>query len=545
MLSVRKPWPILVLLVAVVTTLTACGPAVTPTAEVIKEQVEVTRIVAGTPEVVVVTPTPEPFKPQGTLIVALSADVNSLEVPYAVEFNAGVTSWSMYDSLLFHTLEGPVAPALAESWELSEDGKTYTFHLRKDVTFHNGEPFTADAVVFSWQTYSQPDVTYASSWTIAESVEKVDDYTVKMTTPDVNPFFLNEMAINWVMIPPKYYAEVGPAGFAEHPVGTGPFMLEEWVKGDHVTVKANPNYWREGYPLVERVIFKPIPESATRLAAIRTGEADIATRLSSEEALSLMGEPGVQIIKTPLDRVQYIGFNNMSTGQGTPIMDRNVRLAINYAIDREAIVASLFDNAAVALSNLFSTNNPGYNPDEVFSYDPEKARQLLAEAGYPNGFETGLACPDGAYLNVNETCEAVVGYLAEIGITTDLQLREANKHWDMEVAKELEPLFFDSWGSSNGEAIQRLRGMLDEGEAYANWYDPELVALIRQTYTTVDPGERAKVYSEIQHKMFEDPPFLYLLQEVSFAAVNTRVSGLVVYPYEFYPVWNISIGAGD
>ncbi len=539
MLIYRRIWPALALLVGAAMLLTSCKPAVTPTPETV--QVEVTRIVAGTPETVVITATPEPFKPTGTLTVALSADVNSLQPPYAVENNAGITSWSMYDSLAFHALDGSVQPALAESWEIADDGVSYTFHLRQDVTFHNGEAFTADDVIFSWETYTQPEVTYASSWTIAESIEKVDDYTIVMMTPDLNPFFLNEVAINWSIIPKDYYEEVGPEGFAEHPVGTGAFMFEEWVKGDHITVVANPNYWREGYPLLERIIFRPIPESSTRLAAVRTGEADIATRLSFEEARSLMGDPGVLIVRTPLDRVQYIGFNNMSTGIGTPIMEKDVRLAINYAVDKDAIVESIFGGAAISLGGMFSTNNPGYDADEYFAYDPDKARELLTKAGYPNGFNTGLGCPDGAYLNVNEMCEAVVGYLAEVGIDVELTLREANQHWDMEVAKELEPMFMDSWGSSNGEAIQRLTGSLDEGEAYANWFDPKLVELIREAKRTIDPAERKAVYDEIQQNLFEDPPFLYLLQEVSYAALTTRVNGFAMYPYEAYLFWPMSV----
>lgn len=511
-----------------------------PTAEPVL--VEVTRIVAGTPETIVITPTPEPFKPVGTLTVGLSADVNSLEPPFAVENNAGVTSWSMYDSLTFHALDGSVQPALAESWEIGEDNLTYIFHLRQGVTFHNGEEFTADDVIFSWETYSKPEVTYASSWTVAASITKLDDYTIEVKTAAPDPFFLNSVAINWSIIPKDYYEEVGPEGFAEAPVGTGAFMFEEWVRGDHITVVANPNYWRKGYPKVERVIFKPIPESAVRLAAVQTGEADIVARLSADEAQRLMGEPGVLIVKTPLDRVQYIGFNNMTSAEDSPIRNPLVRQAINHAIDRDAIVSAIFKGAAEPLSGMFSTNNPGYSDTQVFDYNPDKAKELLAEAGYANGFTVELGCPDGAYLNNNETCEAVVGYLKEVGITVNLTFREANNHWDLEVKKELGEMFMDSWGSSNGEAIQRLTGTLDEGEAYANWFDPELVKMLDQVSTTMDPAERAQVYEKIYDSMFNDPPFLYLVQEVSFAALSTRVSDdFAVYPYEYYKFWDLSV----
>ena len=185
----------------------ACAqPAPTPQVIHETEIVRETQVIEQTVEVPVeVTATPEPFKPEGTLVVALSADVNSLEPPYAVENNAGTVSWTMFDGLLFKALDGSIEPALAESWDVSDDGLTYTFHLRHGVTFHNGDPFTAKDVVFSWETYSQPDVTYASSWTIANSVEAADDYTVVAKTNKIQPFFLNEVSINWSIIPADYY----------------------------------------------------------------------------------------------------------------------------------------------------------------------------------------------------------------------------------------------------------------------------------------------------------------------------------------------------
>lgn len=532
----RTAWVIFSVTLTLALVLSACGQAATEAPEVTEAPPapEVT-------EAPVETAAPTPMVPTGTLTFGLSADINSLEPPYAVEFNAANSSWAMYDSLLNHTIDGNIEPALAESWAISDDGQTYTFHLRHGVTFHNGDPFTAKDVVFSWEVYSKPEVTYASSWQMADAVEVVDDYTVTAHTPVVNPFFLNTVAIDWVIIPKDHYTEVGAQGFAEHPVATGPFMFDEWVRGDHFTVVAFPGYWREGYPLVERIIFRPIPESATRLAAVQTGEVDVTTRLSAEEAQSLEGVEGVKIVETPLDRVQYVGFNNMSTGIGTPIMDPNVRLAVNYAVNRDEIVKAIFGGHAVALSGMFSTNNAGYDPQDVFAFDPDRARELLTKAGYADGFEIGLACPTGAYLNVDQTCEAIVGYLAEVGITVNLEMRESNQHWDMEVAKQLEPMFFDSWGSSNGEAIQRLQGSLAKGEAYANWFDEALNGMIQQAATTVDPEERAEVYSQIQQNMFENPPFLYLLQEVSFSAINKRVTGFAVYPYERVTLWNLGL----
>jgi peptide/nickel transport system substrate-binding protein len=412
-----------------------CGPVPTPqtvvqTVEVVKtveveKQVEVVKTVEveKTVEVVKeveVTAVPAPAGPRGTLVRALTTFPNSLDLPQCAERNASTTAWMMYDTLVWVDDDGNIVPALAESWDISADGSEYTFKLRKDVTFHNDEPFNADAVVFSWERAKEGGFEYSNLWQLATSVEKIDDYTVKITTDGPDALFLSTVADNWAIIPPKYFQEVGQEGFNEHPIGTGPFVFVEWAKGDHITMKANPNYWQEGVPKIETLIFRPIPESATRVAAIQTGEVDIVTRLSSEEAKSLLGVPNVTVIKYPVERVYYVAFNNLTTGQGQPTEDPNVRLAMNYAVDVQAIVDSLFDGFAQPAIGFVTTGELGYDNAATFGYDPEKAKQLLAEAGYPDGFEMGMACPAGAYTHFEEVCEAIGGYLGEVGIEVDL-----------------------------------------------------------------------------------------------------------------------------
>jgi len=257
--------------------LAACAA---PEPEVIVETVEVIVEVEGetiveTVEVVVEVDAPE--VPTGTLVRAISTFPNSLDHPQAAERQASTTAWQMYDSLVWTGVGGTIVPQLAESWEASADGLEYTFYLREDVVFHNGEPFNADAVIFNWDRVVTSDFEYAYHWQEATAVEAVDEYTVKVTIEAPNVLFLSTVADNWAMIPPGYFAEVGQEGFNEHPMGTGPYKFVEWKKGDHITMEANLDYWR-GAPKMETVIFRPIPESATRVAAIQTGEVDIVTR---------------------------------------------------------------------------------------------------------------------------------------------------------------------------------------------------------------------------------------------------------------------------
>ena len=484
-----------------------------------------------------VTAVPAREGPEGTLTIALSNLPNSLDRPQAADRQAANASTQMWDSLVWVNEEGEVEPALAESYEISEDGTEYTFHLRDDVVFHNGEPFNADSVLLTWERAANADYEYSYVFTKAESVEKIDDYTVKITTPEPDALFLRLMADYWAMIPPQYYEEVGEEGFVEHPMGTGPFMFVEWVKGDHITMEANPNYWREGLPKVKTLIFRPIPESTTRAVAIQTGDVDVVGRLSSKQAQSLLGAPDVKVIRYPTTRIYYIAFNNLTTGVDGPMEDPRVRQAMNYAVDVEAIIDGLFDGFAEPATGFVAFGEMGYGVVEPIAYDPDKARELLAEAGYPDGFEMDFACPTMSFLD--QVCEAVQGYLLDVGIETSLEFIELDQFWDLEAEKQLPPLFGDGWSSSLGEAYSRLYGALGGWDApYSSWSDPVIDEFLANIEQAIDFEERKKLYEDLQVYMQEDPPFIYLYQPMTFEAINTRVQNYNPRPAEDYHLMN-------
>jgi peptide/nickel transport system substrate-binding protein len=306
-------------------------------------------------------------------------------------------------------------------------------------------------------------------------------------------------------------------------------------------MEANEEYWG-GMPKIKTVIYRPIPESSTRVAAIQTGEVDIVTRLSSEEAQSLLGVENVQVIKYPVERVYYIAFNNLTSGVGQPTEDPLVRQAMNYAVDVDTIIDALFDGFAEPASGYVVAGELGYGNVEPFGYDPDKARELLAEAGYPDGFSMDMACPAGAYTHFEEVCEAIVGYLGEVGIEVNLEIMESGQYWDMEAAKELPPLFGDSWSATGGEAFRRLLGALGGMDSsYSAWSDPEIDRLLEKIQATADQDERAAVYEELQVYMQENPPFIYLYQPVAFEAINSRVQGYNPLPFEGYDLVDVYV----
>lgn len=511
--------------------------------DTVTEQVEVTRVVEGevVTEQVEVTRVVEVEAPQtaeGELIVALSTLPNSLYTPNAAERNASNVAQQIFEGLTWLDEDNNVVGLLAESWDISDDGTEYTFYLREGVKFHNGAEFTAEDVVTSWEAGKDPANAYAYIHESAESVEVIDTYTVKITTAEPDPLFLIIPARDWAMIPTDYYNEVGLEGIESNPIGTGPFKFVEWVSGDRVILDAFEDYWDEGLPKVARVTFRPIPESSTRLAAIQTGEIHIANRLSSEEAQSLLGVPNVQVVRYPVDRVFYIAFNNLTSGVGQPTEDVLVRQAMNYAVDRQAIIDALFDGFADLSTGYITPGNLGYDDTiEPYPYDPEMARTLLAEAGYPDGFEIGFACPIGAYTAFEDVCQAVAGYLEDVGITMEggeIQFMESGQYWDLEAAKELPPLFGDSWSTADGEALNRLIGAVTADASYSAWSEPTIEDYIDQISVTVDPVARAALYSELQRYMYDNPPFIYLYEPNTFEAINSAVQGYMPRAAENY-----------
>jgi peptide/nickel transport system substrate-binding protein len=522
--------------------LAGCQPREIVVTEIVEKEVivtqEVEKEVIVTREVEILTTVeveapPPPEGPEGTLRVALSTFPNSLFIPLTAERNADNVSTQLYDSLVYLDRFGEIQPALAESWEISEDGTEYIFHLREGVTFHNGEAFTADDVIKTWEVGSE-----VGEWTDKYNLvvaEKVDDYTVVLTTEAPNPELMVTLHDFWAIIPDQYYDEVGLDGFQEFPIGTGPFMFVEWVKGDHITYQANPDYWWEGYPLVETLIFRPIPESSTRVAAIQADEVDIVGRLGTEEAQSLLGAEGVVVMKYPATRIYYIAFNNLTTGLDQPTMDPKVRQAMNYAVDVDAIIDALFDGFAQPSAGYVASGELGFGVVEPFGYDPEMAQTLLEEAGYPNGFAMDMACPAGAYIHFEEVCEAVAGYLGEVGIDVSLEIMESGQFWELEANKELPPMFGDSWSTLSGEALRRLTGALGGFDAaYSSWSDPVLDEFLADISTNVDRAERKALYEELQVYMQENPPFIYLYEPVVFEATRTRVMDYHPRPAEDY-----------
>jgi peptide/nickel transport system substrate-binding protein len=326
-------------------------------------------------------------------------------------------------------------------------------------------------------------------------------------------------------------------------VGTGPFEFVEWVKGDHITYKANPNYWQPGLPKVATLTFRFIPDSATRVAAIQTNEVDIVTRLTAEESQNLQGVSSVKTSQYPLEREYYIAFNNMTTGLGKPTIDAKVRQAMNYAVDIDTIIKSLFKGYGKRSTGFVATGELGYGNVQPFAYDPAKAKDLLKQAGFANGFTMDMACPAGAYSSFEEVCQAIVGYMKDVGITVNLNIMESGQYWDLEAKKQLPPLFGDSWADTSGEAYNRLYGALGgKDAAYSSWSDPQIDAQLKAISQEINADKRAALYQTLQQYMQDNPPFIYLYEPYTFEATAAGVQSYSPRHSEFVYFTQTSVG---
>ena len=252
---------------------------------------------------------------------------------------------------------------------------------------------------------------------------------------------------------------------------------------------------------------------------------------------------GSNVIEYPTNRVYYIAFNNLTVGVGEPTEDPLVRQALNYAVDVQGIIGALFQRQG----------QPSHRDDDAgrlrlqrqlvpYPYDPDRARELLAEAGFADGFDIGFACPSGAYTNFEQVCEAVEAQLGAVGVKASLEIIDSGAYWDLEADKQLPPLFGDSWSNANPEGWDRLQGAMGGNAAsFSAWSDPVVDRLLVEILATPDDDARADLYRQLQQQMYDDPPFIYLYVPFSFEAISDRVVNYKPRSAEEYWLWDLAV----
>ncbi len=462
------------------------------------------------------------------VVVLLAGEPATLDWQMHTDLNAHTVDRQIFDTLLRrdrNTLE--VVPHLAESFTLVND-TTWEFKLRKGVKFHNGEDFNAAAAKFSIDRMLDPEskATGRANVKLIDHTDIIDDYTIQIVTSAPFPLLPKRLVSAETgtvpMIPPKYFEEKGADYFASHPVGTGPFKFVEWKKDEYVKLEAN-NDWFGGAPAIKTLFFKPVPEPATRVAALLSGQADIAAGIAPED-LDKINNSGVATVKTS-PRANWV-INIMVTNYVTPgpWTDVRVRQALNYAVDMDTIIATLLGGNAKRIGYSLEPDAFGFDPSiQWYGYDPEKAKQLLAEAGYADGFEMVLNAPNHRYINDVEIANAVANYWGKIGVKTEVKVWEQSVYVTKWRVKELQPAFITAWGGSGLLDGDLLTNAYHTESAISIFSNKELDGYLNEAAATMDEAKRKELYSKAQQLIFEEAPSVQSWQPSVFFGVSNNM----------------------
>jgi peptide/nickel transport system substrate-binding protein len=438
-----------------------------------------------------------------------------------------IINTNMFDSLLHKNTKLEYEPSLATSWKALND-TTWEFKLRKAVKFHNGDLLTAEDVKFSFDRVLEPgkeqkrSPQYGNVRAIKE-VRIVNPETILVVTDKPFPLLL-ERLVFFPIVPKKHIEKVGDAAFAESAtVGTGPFKLVEWKRGQHLRLEAFSDHWR-GKPAFKKLVFREIPEVATQIAELKTGGVDLIRNVSADLVLELKAHPQTYISSAPILRTHFIALDMRSE----PFNKKLVRQAANYAIDREAIVQKMMGGLGKPMATVIHSAVFGYDPSvTVYPYDPKKAKALLAQAGYPNGVDITIHSGFPAFRPV---FEALTQMLTDSGLRTTAKVWDPGPAWNKFFQGEGKATngYYGSWGYYSvfdSDAILHPLYHTEPGGWIGKWYArvEGLDPMIDQARSILDPPRRRQIYSQIQKLIKEEAPSIFLFHQYDTLGVSKTV----------------------
>ncbi len=459
--------------------------------------------------------------------VAYGADATNLDPRLATDVSSGLVNDLFYDGLVMWDEELNVQPLVAEDYELTEE--VFTFYLREGVKFHDGKELTAEDVKYTFDTIRDPDFE-ARNLPLYEPVaeiEIVDDYTVKFHLSEPNAPLIYYLHVG--IIPKHIAEEEGDEYLQTNPVGAGPFEFVEWSPNDYIELKANDDYW-DGRPHIDKIMFKPIPEDVTRRVELETGGVHIAFPVPPEDVERMQEDPDVDLQEQPGSGFEYISFDHTQP----PFDDVRVRQAIAYAIDREEIIDHVYWGLRDVAYSPIIPQSWGHNPDvHKFEFNPEKARELLEEAGYEDGFEIDLKISESDPRR--EISEILQYELDDFGIDITITEQEWGAFYDDILNMDFD-MYILGWGAQTDPDRGLYRQFHSDNfppeganrQRYSNERVDELLDLAR---TTMDVEQRKQYYYEIQEILAEDQSYVYLNYTVDFCAVNPELED---FEYQTY-----------
>jgi peptide/nickel transport system substrate-binding protein len=443
--------------------------------------------------------------------------------------------YAIHDALVRPLPGHKMAPSLAEAWTESRDGLVYEFRLKRGLKFHNGDPITAEDVKFSFDRYNGAGARELRAR--VRQLDVVDPLTVRFTLkepwPDFMTFYGTTATAAGIVLPKKYFESVGADGFKAKPVGAGPYRFVSQRPGIEIVLEAYPSYWRHA-PYIRKLTLKSVPDSTTRLAMLRSGETDYALFLDGPEAQTLKGDARYKLVDTRHASIFWIEFADQWDPK-SPWADKRLRQAANYALDRKAIneaaCLGFCPPAGVIVPRVmdFALQVPPH------PYDPQKARQLLAEAGYPNGIDAGEFTPIPGFSTVGE---GALNNLNAVGIRVRMRLTERAAFYAAWQEKKLHGLFMTAVGNS-GNAASRVESFMYSKGAYAYGGYPDIDEMFVQQSRERDPAKREAILHRIQQLTIDRVMFAPIMDLRGLIGIGPRVGEHAMHtiPMHAFPAY--------
>ena len=476
----------------------------------------------------------------GTLVVARAADVVLWDPKFTNDNDSLWAQGQIFTTLLQNSADGTeLQPALAESYEFSEDSKEFTFKL-KAASFCDGTPITAEDVKFSFDRAIEADSGVSWQFAAGMVVEAVDPQTVKVTLPDSNVAFPSYLTLWGSSILSKAHADaVGVEAMAEQPLGSGPFCLDTWEKGQRIVLTPNAGYWNPEQPYLDSVELRVVQDDNARVLQVRTGEVDIAMVIPANLASALEGVDGVKIFQETIYGTAAIVPN---LAKVPALADVKVRQAIARVIDKDAMIdAVLFGSGQAAQSPFYGPGILYWTDEFAVPYDVEAAKALMAESGFPDGFSTTLIIPSGDQL-AQQTATIFADQLSQIGIQVAISPVEAGTWWEMWSGAEFELVYklgtndvidpamnipFDFWSKDEGGS----------DSAFSGYRNEEIVKISHEAQAELDSAARGELYKNLQRIAMEESPQFYLFHPTTIWATRDNVHGFAVFPTKAHRFW--------